>query len=1004
MTSRQSVPSPISDPRSPQLNARILFFALVLSFFLPALSPAQTTITRAQQYYGLGRLICGTYSPDGYYILTGSEAGAFLWDDETSSLQRVYLGHSGKVTAVAFSRDGTRILTGSVDKTAKLWSRADGMVLRTFTGHTQTVNSVAVSPDGTRVVTGSDDWTAKVWDAAYGSVVHTLLHPHAVSAVAYSPDGTKILTGCGDNKAKLWDATSGVLEKTFSGHTHPVKAVAFSPDGLRILTGSADRRAKLWNIADATVLTTFTGHTQTINSVAFSPSGTRIVTGSSDAKAKVWDASSGTVILTLSGHARSVVSAAYSPDETRVLTASEDNTTRLWDSSNGSPVGTFIGHTYDVWSAAISPDGAKVVTGNMSEQGANLWNAVDGTLLHTYPPLQGPAHPVCAIAFSHDGTLIATGSGEHNIRLWRTEYPWDLIGTWDHGLGGVNSLAFSPNGTNILTGGQDEQARLWTSGGVLIHQYEGHRSPVWSVAFSRDGTKILTGSSDNLAKLWSVDDGTTPIRTFSGHTNLIKSVAFSPDGSMVLTGSFDWKAKLWNASGGPAICTFSRHMGPISSVAFSPDGTKVLTGSYDMTAKLWNTADASLIRTYAGHTGTVETVAFSPDGTRLLTAAKDGTARVWYVVNDADKVILVSGGGGTEDNNSIAFETQALADQAFNAFLSRGYTTDEIFFLSAFNDWQTRDMNNMGRGDGVRDADAQATPQAFWSAIDSWASDAARLVIYLIDHGLPSPWKFQINSNEWILASDLDDRLDALQAQTGGEVILIVDCCYSGGFVWGCTPPQGKRRIVISSTTPGSLVGISVEDAFYSFSFPFLLKMAGNTPTLWDCFDYAYQILSCRLRDEYLPLLDANGDGISDPKSDGDLARRCGLGRYPLFSFNAPSLTAVAPMAVVRVGEPVALWAQVDPDVPTTSVWAVLTPEQPTTVTTELLQVDLAQSATPGRWEGQWIAAEPAGFYRVAYFALNVDPLGNRLLSLPRTEYLYVFAVTAARLPWQRLR
>jgi hypothetical protein len=112
-----------------------------------------------------------------------------------------------RVTAVAFSPDGTRVLTGSVDETARLWDTATGKAVATLARHTNSVTAVAFSPDGTRVLTGSADNTARLWDAATGKAVATLAgHTGSVAAVAFSPDGRRILTGSSDNTARLWDA------------------------------------------------------------------------------------------------------------------------------------------------------------------------------------------------------------------------------------------------------------------------------------------------------------------------------------------------------------------------------------------------------------------------------------------------------------------------------------------------------------------------------------------------------------------------------------------------------------------------------------------------------------------------------------------------------------------------------------------------------------------------------------------------------------------------------
>ncbi len=97
---------------------------------------------------------------------------------------------------MSFSPDGTRIVTGSEDKTAKVWDARTGTALLELKGHTDGVTSVSFSPDGTRIVTGSDDKTAKVWDARTGTALLELKgHTGEVTSVSFSPDGTRIVTG-----------------------------------------------------------------------------------------------------------------------------------------------------------------------------------------------------------------------------------------------------------------------------------------------------------------------------------------------------------------------------------------------------------------------------------------------------------------------------------------------------------------------------------------------------------------------------------------------------------------------------------------------------------------------------------------------------------------------------------------------------------------------------------------------------------------------------------------
>jgi hypothetical protein len=113
------------------------------------------------------------------------------------------------VKSVAFSADGTLVVTGSQDRLAKVWEAATGRERFTLRGHSLPVRSVAVSSDGTRIVTGSDDQTAKVWDALTGRELLTLQgHYDDVFSVAFSPDSKKIVTAGGDRTAKVWEIAS----------------------------------------------------------------------------------------------------------------------------------------------------------------------------------------------------------------------------------------------------------------------------------------------------------------------------------------------------------------------------------------------------------------------------------------------------------------------------------------------------------------------------------------------------------------------------------------------------------------------------------------------------------------------------------------------------------------------------------------------------------------------------------------------------------------------------
>jgi WD40 repeat protein/tetratricopeptide (TPR) repeat protein len=286
-----------------------------------------------------------------------------------------------------------------------------------------------------------------------------------------------------------------------------VFAVAFSPDGTLLAIGSS-ARVSIWNLRTGDIVwkrrLAPVLETAPVQAVSFSPDGTRLATGCQKS-AQIWDAATGQEQLRIT-HTGMVMAAVFSPDGKRLATGSTDKSAYIWNTSTGQQQ-LKVTHAFRVaavpvlqdWvqAVAFSPDGTRLATAS-DDKTAQTWNAITGERQLQVTHLRG----VRAVAFSPDGARLATGSNDKTARIWNAAARLQQLQLAHDGA--VRAVAFSPDGARLATGSTDKTARIWNAAtGQLEHQFT-HDGKVLAVAFSPGGTRLATGSHDKTARIWEI--------------------------------------------------------------------------------------------------------------------------------------------------------------------------------------------------------------------------------------------------------------------------------------------------------------------------------------------------------------------------------------------------------------------------------------------------------------------------------------------------------------------
>lgn len=223
------------------------------------------------------------FNPKGDLVAVGTGDGRLIvWSPKDSSEYSVQ-DHDNWTFCIAWSRDGSRLITGGGDDLIHIRNARTLELLGTLKGHSDDVHAIALSPDNTVLYSVGDDRLLIAWNIESGEQIYSVpAHDEQIAAMAISPDGKTLATGSRDDTVKLWNAADGKALHTFHGHLNDVLDLDFSPDGRWLASASYDTTIMLWNVKQQTCEAVIQDHKDRVFAVEFSPDSQWLWSGGED--------------------------------------------------------------------------------------------------------------------------------------------------------------------------------------------------------------------------------------------------------------------------------------------------------------------------------------------------------------------------------------------------------------------------------------------------------------------------------------------------------------------------------------------------------------------------------------------------------------------------------------------------------------------------------------------------------------------------------------------------
>ena len=574
-------------------------------------------------------------------IAIGKRDGSVsFWNPAGVSLGEPIKAHGGAIEEMAFSSDGSQLVSASLDGTIMNWDLRDESVLpapRLAAEFSILIWSVTISPDGKWVATAGEDGAVRLFNAVDFSETRLLTYAAKDAlTVKFSPDSSLLFAGNGRGEVMNWNiADATPVSDSFRAHQSDVWEIEFYPNGSRFVTASSDGRVRIWDMqTKALIVEPFANVAANIRGIQMT--GNRLlVAGDENGRLLFWDVTKEQFLgASVARHDAQITDVAVQLSGSLLATIGGDQVLRTWLKSDEKSFLSLPVHEFGAYGLGLSDTRNLIATGDGAGR-VRIFDGSDGSV--TGVPLTLSEERVWAVAFDATGKLVAAADQNGTLAVWDVDTGRRLARIPNAHVGSVSTLVFHPSMKLLYSGGSDGMIRQWypETLDVAGDDMADHVGGVTRFVLSPDSTLIAAADLVGKIRIWNVETASID-NEWQGDDNAIWSIAWSQDGREIATAHADEIVQLWNAESGQALKDLTPHPGGATDVTYLSDGITIVSSSRDGTLRLWDRELGVRIgQAFENPAKPIWRLTQNQSNNSFISSNANGQVKVWNTMNKA---------------------------------------------------------------------------------------------------------------------------------------------------------------------------------------------------------------------------------------------------------------------------------------------------------------------------------------------------------------------------------